>query len=251
MSGRNVVEPVREETDRQHRLWPWLWAGAFLLLPLALYLGPVVWRLARDQAALEATIRGLGWFGPLALVVINVLQIVVAPIPGYVVQAAAGYLFGPLWGGVWGALGLLLGSLLAMALARTFGRPLAERFVGADRLGRWEALTLSTSTPVWFILLAAPTGDLPYFLAGLSRVSYRKILALTLLIRVPTTFLVAAAGANMWYVRYVSGWQLAVGVIILGALLVVFVSYQQRLARWLDRRLNRHLQRRLAEEELS
>lgn len=221
----------------------WLWAAIGLLLSLAAFwFGPQLWSLARDEAALEQAIVNLGWLGPVALVLINVLQIVIAPIPGYVMQAAAGYLYGPFWGGVWGALGLVIGSMLAMGLARTFGRPLAERFVGAERLQKWEALTFSSSTLVWFIILAAPTGDLPYFMAGLSHVSYWKILALTMLIRVPATFVVAAAGAGMWYV---SGWQLAVAVIGLGILLVAFLSYRQRLILLLDRLV----QRRLTEEE--
>ena len=212
------------------------------LIGLALWLGPQVWRIARDEAALQAAIAELGWLGPLALILINVLQIVIAPIPGYVMQAAAGYLYGPFWGGVWGSIGLLAGAMLAMGLARTFGRPVVERFIGTERLAHWEDVTYSTSTLLWFILLAAPTGDLPYFLAGLAHVSYWKIFALTLLIRVPFTFLVAAAGAGMWNV---TGWQLAGGIIAFGALLVVFYTYRRRLVTLLDR----HVQRRLTEQE--
>jgi uncharacterized membrane protein YdjX (TVP38/TMEM64 family) len=184
----------------------------------------------------------LGWLGPLALVLINVLQIVIAPIPGYLMQAAAGYLYGPFWGGLWGSIGLLAGSMLAMGLARALGRPLAERFIGNERLQHWESLTFSSNTLVWFAILTAPTGDLPYFLAGLAHVSFWKILALTLLIRVPATFVVAAAGAGIWNV---SGWQLAVAVLGLGVLLVVVYSYRQRLVALLDR----HVQRRLTQQE--
>lgn len=212
------------------------------LIGLALSLGPQVWRIARDEAALRAAMAELGWLGPLALILINMLQIVIAPIPGYVMQAAAGYLYGPFWGGVWGSIGLLAGAMVAMGLARTFGRPLVERFVGTERLEHWEDVTYSTSTLVWFILLAAPTGDLPYFMAGLAHVSYWKIFTLTLLIRVPFTFLVAAAGAGMWNV---TGWQLAGGIIVLGALLVLFYTNRRRLVTLLDR----HVQRRLTEQE--
>ena len=134
--------------------------------------------------------------------------------------------------------------MLAMGLARTFGRPLAERFVGTQRLEHWERVTHSSNTLVWFTILAAPTGDLPYFLAGMAHVSYWKIFALTLLIRVPVTFVVAAAGAGVWTV---TGWQLAAGMIALGALLVVFYVYRQRLVGLLDH----HVQRRLTEQEPS
>jgi uncharacterized membrane protein YdjX (TVP38/TMEM64 family) len=221
--------------------WPWVLA-AVLLAALAAWLGPFIWQVARNEQALQSVIDELGWLGPLALVAINVLQIVIAPLPGYVMQAAAGYLYGPFWGGVWGSLGLLAGSMLAMGLARTFGRPLAVHFVGAERLDHWESVTHSTSTLVWFALLAAPTGDLPYFLAGLAHVSYGKILALTMLIRVPATFVVAAAGAGMWNV---TGWQVAAGLMGLAALLSGMYTYRHRIMAWLDR----HGQRRLTEQE--
>lgn len=217
----------------------WVWGGAGIAMALlAWHYGPALWALARDEAALEQAMAELGWWGPLALVAINILQIVIAPIPGYVMQAAAGYLYGPFWGGVWGSLGLVAGAMLAMGLARTFGRPLVERLSGADRLARWERLTFSTSTVVWFVILIAPTGDLPYFMAGLARVSFWKIVALTLLIRVPSTFVVAAVGAGVWNF---SGWQLAFMGAGLGALLVIFLRYQEKFTLAMDRRVQRRL----------
>lgn len=202
--------------------------------------GPDLWRVLQDEQALEAWIVWLGWFGPAALIAINAIQIVVAPIPGYVMQIAAGFLYGPWWGGLYSNLGLLIGSGLAFWLARRFGRPLAARFVGADRLDRWERVTHSTSTLVWFILLLGPTGDLPYFLAGLARVSYIKILAITLLVRVPSTFVAAAAGAGAVTLNW---WQL--GLIFGGLLgiLVIFLRYQDAIVDWADRLMARQLQR--------
>ena len=138
MNVRSCIRWVRQR-------WPWILV-IVSLIGLAAWWGPQVWRIARDEAALQAAIAELGWLGPLALILINVLQIVIAPIPGYVMQAAAGYLYGPFWGGIWGSIGLLAGAMLAMGLARTFGRPLVERFVGIERLEHWENATYSTST---------------------------------------------------------------------------------------------------------
>lgn len=196
--------------------------------------------LVQDEAALEAFVTQLGVWGPMALVTLNAIQIIVAPLPGYVMQVAAGYLFGPIWGGIWGALGVLIGSMAAMWLARSLGRPAVERFAGSDRLNRWERLTFSTSTFVWFIILLAPTGDLPYFMAGLSHVSFTKILLLTIAIRVPSTMIVAAAGAGVWLF---SGWQLAAILAALALLLLLFMRYQDRLQLLIDRRVQGQLSR--------
>jgi uncharacterized membrane protein YdjX (TVP38/TMEM64 family) len=202
--------------------------------------GPWLWALAQDEVALRVFVAQLGMWGPVALIALNAIQIVVAPLPGYVMQAVAGYLYGPFWGGVWGALGVLIGSTLAMAIARYFGRPVVERLVGEGRLDRWERLTFSTSTAVWFVILLAPTGDLPYFMAGLSHVSFTKIVLLTLAIRIPFTMVVAAAGAGVWWF---SGWQLVLILAGLGIGLMVFMRYQDRLQLLIDRRVHAQLSR--------
>ncbi|MCB0072043.1 MAG: TVP38/TMEM64 family protein [Caldilineaceae bacterium] len=193
--------------------------------------GRDLWSVVGNEATLEALIAQLGWLGPLALVLLNALQIVIAPIPGYFMQLAAGYLYGPIWGGIWGSAGLLAGTMLAMWLARIFGRPLVTRLAGAARLQRWERVVHSDSTWLWLFLILMPTGDLPYFLAGLSRVRYRTIFLLTLCIRVPTTFVVAAAGAG---ILVLSGPQLVAVVIGLVLVLLLFLRYQAQLTAWID-----------------
>jgi len=224
------------------RALPWqIWgliAGALLGAALIWRYGPQLWVLTQDEAALETFVTQLGAWGPFALVAINAAQIVFAPLPGYVMQAAAGYLYGPWWGGVWGATGLLIGTMLAMALARYCGRPIVERLVGCARLDRWERVTFSTSTLLWFLILLAPSGDLPYFMAGLARVPFAKILLLTILIRVPTTLAVAAAGAGVWWL---SGWQLAALLAMIGAATLLLMRYQGRLLAIVDRRIHRKL----------
>jgi uncharacterized membrane protein YdjX (TVP38/TMEM64 family) len=208
-------------------------------LGLALY-GQDLWTLVQDEQALEAFIIRLGWFGPLALVLLNMVQIIVAPIPGYVMQLAAGFLYGPVWGGIWGSIGLLGGAMLAMWLSRVFGRPLVTRLVGNERLAKWEQVTHSDSVLLWFVLILTPTGDLPYFLAGLSHVRFRTIFWLTLAIRVPTTFVVAAAGAG---VMLLSPWQLLVAAAVLVTLLILFLRYQHDLIGRLDASVQRHVQK--------
>lgn len=202
--------------------------------------GPQLWTLIQDPARLEVWVESLGWFGPLALIALNALQIVIAPVPGYVVQLAAGFLFGPVWGGIWGSLGLLAGAALAFWLARLFGRPVAERLVGRGRLDQWEKVTYSTNTLVWFMILLGPTGDVPYFLAGLSRVSFVKVLLLTAIIRIPSAFVAAAAGAG---VMFLSWWQLVLIIVGLAGVLLVFLRYHDRIIHWSDRTLQRQIER--------
>ena len=225
----------------------WIVAPAVLLLAaLGWWLAPFLRAVINDPSAVQTFVLQLGWFGPFALVALNALQIVVAPIPGYVVQVAAGYLYGPVWGGLWGSLGLLIGATLAFWLARIFGRPLAEKLVGRSRLDKWETVTHSTSAVVWFLLLLGPTGDVPYFLAGLSRVGFLKILLITIVLRVPAVYLAAAAGAMT-----LPWWQLGLIYTTLAAIAAGSLLYQNRLRQWMENRAGRPLTNELLPVDLN
>lgn len=230
-------------SPRQSYFGKWLVAGIVAIMVIALlWFGPQLWQLAQDQAALESWVAGLGWWGPLALIALNAIQIVIAPIPGYVAQVAAGFLFGPFWGGLWASMGLLIGSTIAFWLARFYGRPLAGRLVGEERLAQWEQIGHSSSTLVWLVLLLGPIGDLPYFLAGLARVSFVKIFVITLVVRVPSAFVVAAAGAGIVLLTW---WQIALLLVALLGLLLLFFRYQEQIVRWSDRYVQRRVERKL------
>jgi uncharacterized membrane protein YdjX (TVP38/TMEM64 family) len=220
-----------------------LFLGLLLGVPIAgvaLWLvarhGPAVWHILQDEEAIEAFVTQLGWFGPLAFVVINAMQIVIAPIPGYFVQMSAGFLYGPLWGGIWGTLGMLAGATAAMWLARRFGRPLVRRLVSEERMARWEKVTFSTNTLLWCLLLTGPTGDIPFYLAGLSRVRFVKILGILLVVRMPSVFISAAAGAGVTLLEWWHG-VVIVAVFAVGAALVW--RYRASFMRWFDSLIDR------------
>lgn len=206
--------PARERYNLRERMLRLIAFAVLFVLSAAALLnyGPALLALLRDQATLQTFIYNIGWWGPAVLIAVNILQIVIAPIPGYAVYLAAGFLYGVWWGGLWGSLGLLAGGMAAMFVARRLGRPLVVRLIGAETLARWEAATHSDSVWVWGAILLSPIGDAPFLLAGLSGVSYGKILLLTILTRLPAAFAAAAIGAGA---LHLSGWQLALIVLAL------------------------------------
>lgn len=225
---------------KDHRLW--LVLLIFLLLAGSAYQwGPQLWSVVQDRQALDAFVEQLGWLGPIALILFNTLQIVIAPIPGYAVQGTAGFLYGPFWGGVWGGLGLLCGSMLAMWLARAYGRPVAARLVGDERLSRWENISYGSNVLVWVVLLLGPTGDVPYFLAGLSKISFMKMALVTLFVRVPSAFVTAAIGSGA---LFLSWWQVACILGLLGIAFLAFMRYHEPIMNWVQRQTQRQVMMR-------
>lgn len=208
-----------------------LMAALLVVLALAIRYHREILELIGDQERVQAWLAGLGPLGPLGLITLNAAQVVVAPVPGYVLQITAGYLFGWLPGAIYGALGMALGGALAMSLSRIFGRPLVRRVAGADRLERWERVTRLNSLGIWFIIMLGPFGDIPYFIAGLTQLAIWKIVAIALLVRGPSVIVAAAVGAGV--VSWRSPWVIG-GAIILMSLGVIGVRYQDRIERWVD-----------------
>lgn len=236
---------VKQPHSNVQRTFLWLVVAVVVVFVLVSYWSVLqawaytVLSFAQDEEAIEDFVIWLGWFGPPILILFNALQIIIAPIPAYALFIAAGFLYGPLWGGIYGTLGTLLGAATAMLLSRRFGRPWVVRMVGDSRLDRWNEMTNRRGWLVWGLLLLAPVGDIPYFLAGLSQVSVQRILILTLMTRVPSIFLIATAASGSTSL----GWLELVLLIL--ALVLLFGGlwrYQEPLLDWFDR----HVQTRLA-----
>ncbi|MEZ4676057.1 MAG: hypothetical protein R2932_17670 [Caldilineaceae bacterium] len=115
-----------------------------------------------------------------------------------------------------------------------------ERVIGAKRLEHWEDVIHTDSVYVWFILLLGPTGDAPYYLAGLARVRFVHIALITLLLRVPSVFVAAAIGAGVVELTW---WQFTLILVFVGLVAFVLLRYKDVLRLWVDQLLKLWTQR--------
>ena len=223
------------------------WLKWILLVAVLAVVAVLSVRYWREVAAflsnpdeLRAWLARLGPLGPLGLIAFNAIQVVLAPVPGYPVQIAAGYLFGWWQGSLYAVAGMILGGLLAMTLGRVYGRPLVERVVGAERLERWEKVAHLNSLAVWFVLMLGPLGDAPYFIAGLTKLPIWKLLLVVLLVRTPSVMVSAALGAGV--ISWRSPWFIA-GATLFIVLGILAGLNEQRIEEWLSRQVHRQPRR--------
>ncbi|MGI5917724.1 MAG: TVP38/TMEM64 family protein, partial [Anaerolineae bacterium] len=140
-------------------------------------------RLFVDRAAFEQFVRDLGAWGPAIIILAQVLQVVMAPIPGQVVGLAAGYLYGLFWGTVLSMIGLVIGTALAVWLTRTLGRPLVERLASPKTLARLDdyAERRGVAALLAIYLLPFLPDDVACFAAGLMPIPIRRILVVAVI----------------------------------------------------------------------
>jgi uncharacterized membrane protein YdjX (TVP38/TMEM64 family) len=138
-----------------------------------------------------------GILAPVIYTLFYALQIVVAPIPGAPLAYTAGFLFGPVAASIYSMIGILFGGAMAFLLARRLGFPLIEKMAPKSWIERWQNLAAVNSSITWFLLMLAPTADVFYFIAGLTKLSFRRFMLIVLLGRTPGIILSSIVGANV------------------------------------------------------
>ncbi|MER3399997.1 MAG: hypothetical protein C4313_02505 [Thermoflexus sp.] len=205
-------------------------AGLGALLIGGLLTFPYLWPLVSQRERLEAWLAAHAAGGALALVFLNALQVVIAPLPGALLGWVAGYWFGPLWGSLLTWLGVNLGNGLAMVLARGLGRPLLLALLPRERLARAEAVIRRHGlTALWILyLLPFTSSDLLAWAVGLSPLPLGPAFAVSALARLAHVLIANAIGV---YLR--SGdlrWLGIAGVLSLGAsALALWIATRRRI----------------------
>lgn len=191
-----------------------------------------------EDGGLERTIEHIqsrGAFGVLSLLLMQFLQIVVAFIPGEVVQIAAGMLYGPIWGCVLIFVGCVLSSAFIYTLVHRLGAPFVQDMIGEKHLAKARAFEESGKLNVLvFILFLIPgmPKDTFTYLVPLTNMKLSSFLIISNCARIPgilvTTF--AAAGlATGDYTMSAIIFGVAAAVAIVGMLVYRYVSKKKGL----------------------
>ena len=143
-----------------------------------------------NPALLAEVFEGLGVLAPLAYVALVTVEVVVAPIPGTILYAPAGIIFGGLWGGAFSLIGNVLGAVVSFILMRVLGRSAFEHFIQHEHLERLERRVSDNGVLVVFLLRANPltSSDIVSYAAGATSMPMWKLLVGTTLGMAPLCF---------------------------------------------------------------
>jgi len=184
--------------------------------------------LFADTARIQEFVTRFGYWAPLATILLHVAQVLLAPIPGQVIDAANGYLFGAARGTFYSLVGVIIGSSLAMALARRYGRPWAEKLIKRETLERLDSYSQQRGTLFFFLIFLFPflPDDVACFLAGLTPLPLPELVVLAAVGRLPGILAANLVGANAAALTRI---QIAFFTAILAAIALAFWRYQERV----------------------
>ena len=137
------------------------------------------------------------WLGSLLMIAVCALQVIVALVPGEVVEISAGLLFGWWQGMIICIVGMTLGSIVVILLVRRFGRRFVEAFYPPDKIDTLPILNdpakRNLMTFLLFLIPGTPK-DLLTYVVGLTRMSIPVYILLTAFARIPSVVVSTLSG---------------------------------------------------------
>ncbi len=170
-----------------------------------------VWRktvklyyILQHPRQLKKIISSYGAYSPLAFILLQITQVIVAPIPGGAIEFLGGYLFGVEVGFLYSMIGLLLGSWLAFSLARIFEKWVVEKFVSEEIRKKFDYLIGHEGVILSFLLFLIPgfPKDALCYVLGLTPMHLGIFLIISTIGRVPGTLMATLQGAKAFDRQY-------------------------------------------------
>lgn len=180
--------------------------GLIVAVVLIRYL-PTIVKLSVSIDEFRNYILASGKMGPLLFIFFQMLQTVIAPIPGEVIQIAGGYIYGTTLGTVYNTVGLLLGAMIAFYFTRFIGRSYVEKLMQKKKF-QWMANLLEHKRfPVFLFIVFVIPGfpkDMFIYAAGLAPIRPLQFFIILLVSRFPWLLASVSVGSNIYQKNYVA-----------------------------------------------
>jgi uncharacterized membrane protein YdjX (TVP38/TMEM64 family) len=172
--------------SRRTRRWLVIVAAIIIVLVLGFFTVHF-YKTFNSLSKIKGLVEQLGIWGPLGIIALQVIQIVIAPVPGTLVALASGYLFGTGMGTVYSMIGIIIGTAIVLLLSRWLGRRIILLFMKKETLAKWDGRFQKWSLTVIFLLylIPNPLGDMVSYLAGLTAWPMLTLIIIAVLGRLP------------------------------------------------------------------
>lgn len=187
-----------------------------------------------DRERVKAFITAFGPGAPVVFMMIQIFQVIFAPIPGEATGFIGGYLFGTAKGFLYSSIALTVGSWINFLIGRLLGKRYVRKLIPAEKLERFDLILKRQGVIIIFLLFILPGFPKDYlcFFVGLSVIPIKVFIILAAIGRMPGTFLLSLQGSTLFEQNY------GVLAIIFGLCIIfAFLAYRYResLYQWIAR----------------
>jgi len=209
-------EPIKKRFPFIHILLIIIVLG--LLVFASIKYAPALTRLMSKPEKFKEFLDSYGTASALIYILLQAAQIVIAVIPGEVVQIAGGYAFGTILGTLYSVTGTMLGTLLVFFAARLLGFSLVKTFVPQKKLEQFNFLMNNPKSEIAIFILFLIPGipkDALTYIAGLTPIKPLRFVLICTIARLPGLWGSAYIGANLQKKNYLPVWILSAAALVL------------------------------------
>ncbi|MCG8585018.1 MAG: VTT domain-containing protein [Pirellulales bacterium] len=154
-----------------------------------------VWKIER----LKEFFASFGALAPLVYFLFVTVEVIVAPIPGLMLYAPGGLIFGAALGGAIALAGNVAGAGIACTIARSINPVWLERFFEPEKMEAAQRALERRGSWLIFLLRLNPltSSDIVSYAAGFTRIPVSKVMFATLLGMAPLCFAQAWLAENL------------------------------------------------------
>ena len=188
-------------------------------------------RLYVDKHFLKQTLREWGLLAPVIFIVLQALQVIIAPIPGEVTGILGGFLFGEWVGLLYSTIGLTLGSVAAFGVGRWLGARYVRTLVSQETWDKMGFIVEAEGAILCFVIYLIPglPKDMVCYLFGISPMPLWVFALVSTLGRIPGTWVLSAQGAHTAAGNYLQ--VILLTTIVVGVALPLYY-YRNQIIRW-------------------
>jgi uncharacterized membrane protein YdjX (TVP38/TMEM64 family) len=193
-----------------------------IILGVTIFAHYDLYRLFVSRKKLIGFINSFGNLSVVIFIILQIFQVIIAPIPGEVTGFIGGYLYGPFLGTLYSTIGLTIGSLLAFGLARWLGMPFVEKVINGEIIRKYDYFMEHRGILVTFILFLIPgfPKDALSYIVGLSHMKTTTFMIICTAGRLLGTAMLSVCGSCARNDQLI-----AVAVILGIGILIVALAY--------------------------
>ncbi len=178
-----------------------------------------------------------GPVGPLLFIIIQILQVVFAPVPGEATGALGGYLFGAFPGFIYSSVALTVGSGIAFSIGHLFRKIIRARYQETKIYRTFNHLVHKGEFTIPFVLFLLPgfPKDILSYLLGMSIMPFKVFIFIAGIARIPGTLMLSFQGAKVYQEEY---FQLLLLLVVSIAISVPCYIYRKNILAFLNQSNN-------------
>ena len=191
------------------------------MIVISIILIPKIKIFVSDPLKFRDYINEHGIYGVATFLSLQIIQIIVSIIPGEFIEIAAGISFGWFYGFILCEVGIFIASTFIYFVSRKLGKPIIQSFIGKDKFKKLEKFNNSKKRDqIIFLIFFIPAlpKDLLTYVASFFDISYKKLMFIILVARIPSIITSTIAGNYIINKEY---WKAIIIFIITGVIAVV------------------------------